>query len=218
MRTNGNDYSNRLLRVTVELVLRSVLAMLCGASRRLVGPMALVGVLAGLLGCGGSAIPKEQPPAAPSTPGSVAGGDAVPGSSPSPPEPTVSVAVPATDGAVTSTSLGPAPEAQASRTNIIEPDPRMVDLRPVRWTSVRPLAGDQRALVVNFATRGEPCEGLGAIELEQSPDTVTVTLLAGRRPNADCSGPRPNIAAPAAAMVMLARPLDGRPVRDGAVP
>ena len=166
-------------------------------------PLALVGALAAsVTGCGESTIPAERRAAG--------GTDAQ--QTPVPARPTLSPTDwPATDEPTpTGTATGPA-------TNIVEPDPNVVDLRPVRWRSAEPARTDSRVLLVDFETRGEPCDVLGAVDVDQADDVVTVTLLTGRQPTADCpedeEGESAELVTTAA---VLTRPLGGRTVRDGA--
>jgi hypothetical protein len=99
--------------------------------------------------------------------------------------------------------------------NEARPDPGVVDLSPVRWNQVEP-AADGRSLTVHFTLGKPPCSVLGRVDTDEAADAVTVTLLVGRLPDADCSGPQPLIASPWTVTVQLGSPLDGRPVRDGA--
>lgn len=160
----------------------------------------LVTLAAPVAACGGSTIPAERRSA-----GETATEETRPALSPSLPEVT-----PEPTGTASPGGTGPA-------TNIVEPDPDAVDLRPVPWTSVEPAEADSRVLLVDFDTRGEPCEVLGAVDVDQTVDEVTVTLLVGRQATADC--PRDeegNESASVTTLVVLTRPLGGRTVRDGA--
>jgi hypothetical protein len=115
-----------------------------------------------------------------------------------------------------SSSVTPRPTGlpSAMRPNQVQPDSRAVDLRPVRWNRVDP-AG--RQLTVHFTTTGRGgCRVLGRVDLVETAQTVTVTLLVGRLPNADCGGAQPQLAAPTTTVVTLGQPLGRRPVRDGA--
>jgi hypothetical protein len=91
----------------------------------------------------------------------------------------------------------------------------VVGLKPMRWNRVD-AAADGKSLTVHFTLGKPPCSVLGRVDTVEAADAVTVTLMVGRFPDADCSGPQPLIAGPRTVTVQLARPLDGRPVRDGA--
>jgi hypothetical protein len=103
----------------------------------------------------------------------------------------------------------------ALRANAVRPDPRAVDLRPLRWSRIE-ASSDGRTLTVHFTVSGPPCQVLGRVSVEQTPAAVTVTLLAGRLPGARCTGPQPPLAAPSTTTIRLAAPLAARPVHDGA--
>ena len=110
-------------------------------------------------------------------------------------------------------STGLPPAMQPNRSNT---DERAVDLRAVRWQRAE---SSGRLLTVHFTTAGRPeCATLGRVEVVESATTVTVRLLVGRLPGADCSGAQPQLAAPAIVVVTLARDLGGREVVDGSVP
>ncbi len=104
----------------------------------------------------------------------------------------------------------------AMQPNRLNPDARAVDLRAVRWQRAEPSG---RLLTVYFTTTGRPeCATLGRVEVVESTTVVTVRVLVGRLPGADCSGATPQLAAPATVVVTLARDLGGRAVVDGSVP
>jgi hypothetical protein len=98
--------------------------------------------------------------------------------------------------------------------NQVRPDSHAVDLRPVRWTRVDP-AG--RELTVYFTTSGRhECGVLGRVDVVETAQAITVTLLVGRLPNVDCGGAQPMLAAANMTVVTLAEPVGHRRVRDGA--
>ena len=100
--------------------------------------------------------------------------------------------------------------------NRLDPDARAVDLHAVRWQRAE---SSGRLLTVYFTTTGRrECATLGRVEVTESATTVTVRVLVGRLPGADCSGAQPQLAAPATVVVTLARDLAGRAVVDGSVP
>ncbi len=130
------------------------------------------------------------------------------------PPPAATISVPAPDTGAPAPGGSRAPGATSPR-NEARPDPGVVDLRPVRWNRVEP-AADGRSLTVHFKLGKPPCSMLGRVDTDEAVDAVTVTLMVGRLPHADCSGPQPLIASPRTVTVQLDSPLDGRPVRDGA--
>jgi hypothetical protein len=102
----------------------------------------------------------------------------------------------------------------AMQPTTLQPDPRAVDLRPARWTRTD---GTGRHVTVYFTISGRPaCSVLGRVEVAETAQTVTVTLLLGRLPDVDCSGPQPMLAAEVTTIVTLNEPLGTRQVRDGA--
>lgn len=123
-------------------------------------------------------------------------------------------------GVISSTVVGrPHPDASglppAMRPNVATPDARVADLRAVRWD--RAAAGAGRALQVHYTISGRgDCAALGRVDVAETPQEVTVTVLLGRLPQADCDGPQPQLAASMQTVVTLAEPLGTRTVRDGA--
>ena len=120
-------------------------------------------------------------------------------------------------GGQASSSVTPKPSGglpPAMRPNQMQPDSRAVDLKPTRWTNVE---SSERQLTIFFTTVGRPgCNVLGRVDVEETPQTVTVTVLLGRLPGIDCGGPQPQLAAPATTVVTLREPVGGRRVQDGA--
>ena len=98
----------------------------------------------------------------------------------------------------------------------VEPRPGMVGVHPVPFETATPL-GDETALEVRFWGGVEPCFVLDRAVVEETAETVTVTLHAGSDPA------RPGVACIEIALwmsveVRLAAPLGGRVIRDGAAP
>lgn len=104
----------------------------------------------------------------------------------------------------------------AMHPNRMEPDARAVDLRALRWQRAQ---SSGRLLTVYLTITGRrECATLGRVEVAESATAVTITVLIGKLPDADCSGAQPQLAAPATVVVTLARDLAGRAVIDGSVP
>ena len=102
----------------------------------------------------------------------------------------------------------------AMRPNQASPDARAVDLRPTRFD--RTQAGPGRELIVHYTVTGKPqCNVLGQVQVAETSAEVRVTLMLGRLPGADCTGPQLQLAAPTMTVVTLSEPLGARQVRDG---
>jgi hypothetical protein len=98
--------------------------------------------------------------------------------------------------------------------NQASPDARAIDLRPARFDRAQP--GTGRELIVHYTVTGRPhCNVLGQVRLAETATEVRVTLMLGRLPGADCTGPQPQLAAPMMTVVTLSQPLGARQVRDG---
>jgi len=99
--------------------------------------------------------------------------------------------------------------------NHATPDPAAVDLKKTRFDQATAGAGSELIVQYTAAGRAE-CAKLGRVDVVESTDAVTVTVLLGRAPGADCTGPQPMIAAIFQTTVTLKAPLGTRPVHDGA--
>jgi hypothetical protein len=98
--------------------------------------------------------------------------------------------------------------------NLVQPDGRALDLKPVRWSSVS-AAG--RQVTVQYTSTGLPgCHVLGRVDVVETPAAVTITLLVGRLPNQDCSGAQPQLAASFMTVASLSAPVGTRNIHDGA--
>ena len=127
---------------------------------------------------------------------------------------------PSSGGAVGSTPTlgkpGSTGQPAAMQPNRLVPDDRAVDLRAIRWQHAE---SSGRLLTVFFTTTGRPeCATVGRVEVVESDAAVTVRVLVGRLPGADCTGAQPQQAAPATVVVTLAQQLGGRTVVDGSAP
>lgn len=115
-------------------------------------------------------------------------------------------------------SSGPLPDPTGSLTpspNQVSPEPA-VDLHRERWAAVTPVPGVAALAVHGTLSGGPPCAVLGRVDVEERTDQVVVTVWVGRRPDADCSGPQPDLGFPYVTTVSLHEPLGRRSVRDGA--
>lgn len=102
----------------------------------------------------------------------------------------------------------------ATKPNQASPDSRAVGLRPVRFD--RAAAGAGRELIVHYTITGKPqCNMLGQVQVAETATEVRVTLMLGRAPGADCTGPQPQLAASMMTVVTLGEPLGTRQIRDG---
>jgi hypothetical protein len=117
----------------------------------------------------------------------------------------------AISGGATPVPGSPPPSMQANRA---VPDSRAIDLKSAHWSRVEP-AGDE--VYVYYTATGQPgCHVLGRVDVVETATTVTITLLIGRLPDTDCTGPQPQLAAPYVTVVRLQAPAGTRQVIDGA--
>jgi hypothetical protein len=93
----------------------------------------------------------------------------------------------------------------------VEPREGLVDVVPHIWDKAEPL--DSTTVRVEFYGGVEECEGLDRVEVEETKDTVTITLYIGRVPSAEVCI---EIALLKATTVELDSPLGGREIVDGA--
>ena len=115
---------------------------------------------------------------------------------------------------VASTIL-PRPDRPPAQVNEVRPDSKAIELRAVPWTGAT--AGQDRQLVVNYTVGGlAQCNVLGWVDVLETTDTVTITVLVGRFPGVDCGGAQPQLAASYSTVVTLRQPLGTRVTRDGA--
>jgi hypothetical protein len=100
------------------------------------------------------------------------------------------------------------------RPNQAKPDARATGLRPLRWDRVE---GSGSQLQVHYTTTGPAgCSALGRVQVVETETAVTLTVLVGSLPDADCGGATVQVAAPYVTTVALQSDLGGRQVRDGA--
>ncbi len=152
--------------------------------------------------------PEASPPQnLPATPGP--SGDAVEGSTGSgeilcpPPEP----------GVTPEPGCEPLAEPEGE---LVTPRPGMADTHAVNWTRAEPV-GDGSVLRISYTAGVEPCSVLDRVEVAETGDTVTVTVVEGSDPafpDAACIA----LGVLKAVEVPLAAPLGTRTVVDGATP
>jgi hypothetical protein len=95
------------------------------------------------------------------------------------------------------------------------PDSTAISLRSIKWDQVE--AGDGRQLLIRYTATGRSeCNVLGRVDITETVDVVTVTVLVGQLPGANCGGAQPMLAAPSVTTVTLREPLGTRTARDGA--
>lgn len=117
-------------------------------------------------------------------------------------------------GQVTSTSL-PSGQSPPTGANQARPDGSVVNVRKLKWSRATPGPGNQ--LTVGYTVGGlVDCSKLNRVDVAETAQTVTVTVLVGQTPGAKCDGPQPMIAAEFETTVTLKAPLGGRTVADGA--
>jgi hypothetical protein len=117
---------------------------------------------------------------------------------------------------IMSSPVNPGPGGPVTpRPNKVSPDSQAVELRPVRFDRAR--AGTGRELTVHYTITGKPqCNVLGQVRVAETATEVRVTLMLGRHPGADCTGPQPQLAASMMTVVTLSEPVGARQIRDGA--
>ena len=93
----------------------------------------------------------------------------------------------------------------------VEPREGLVDVVPHIFDKAEPL--DSKTIRVEFYGGVEACDGLDHVEVEETKDTVTITLYTGRVPSAEVCI---EIAVLKATTVELDSPLAGRKIVDGA--
>lgn len=117
---------------------------------------------------------------------------------------------PAPDSPVTGPPPGP-PTPPTPTPTLVEPRDGLVEVRPRPFEEVEILTS--RRLRVHFWSGVEECYGLDRVEVEETPDAVTITLHEGREPAAEVCI---EIAVRKAVDVTLDGPLGDRQIKDGA--
>jgi hypothetical protein len=88
----------------------------------------------------------------------------------------------------------------------------MAGVRPTAWDHVD-VGPDGRTLTIVYTGGVSPCYVLDRVDVDEEPDTVTITLYQGHEPNAD--GVCIDIALLYSTQVVLAEPLGDRELVDG---
>jgi hypothetical protein len=88
----------------------------------------------------------------------------------------------------------------------------MVEVRATTWERID-VGSDGRTLTVHFVGGVAPCYVLDRVDVDEAPDTVTVTLFQGHDPNAD--GACIDIGVYYSTEITLAEPLGDRVLVDG---
>ena len=105
-------------------------------------------------------------------------------------------------------------EGPLPRPQVVEPEPGMADVRPIRFEHAA-VGDDDRTVSIDFWSGVAPCSVLDHVDVSYGDAAVTITLYEGHDPAAG------QVACPAIAMqkrvvVTLDQPLDGRKIVDGA--
>jgi hypothetical protein len=105
-------------------------------------------------------------------------------------------------------------EGPLPRPQVVEPEPGMADVRPIRFEHAV-VGDDDRTVSIDFWSGVAPCSVLDHVDVSHGNAAVTITLYEGHDPAAG------QVACPAIAMqkrvvVTLDEPLDGRKIVDGA--
>jgi hypothetical protein len=113
-------------------------------------------------------------------------------------------------------SSGPQPRVTTTpgATEVL-PEPAL-GLAAVRWDRAEPVPGSPELLIYGTLRGGPPCAVVSRVDLAETGQTVTVTVWVGRRPEAACDGPQPELGFPYVTRVRLKAPLGGREIHDGA--
>jgi hypothetical protein len=155
---------------------------------------------------GGGSAPGQTEPGSP-------GGPSVGGGTSGAPCGTPVVSGSGPDGTVAITPCrsteGPMPLPQ-----VVEPDPGMADVHPIRFEHAV-VGDDDRTVSVDFWAGVSPCSVLDHVDVSYADAAVTITLYEGHDPAAGqvaC----PEIAMQKRVVVTLDQPLDGRKIVDGA--
>jgi hypothetical protein len=121
-------------------------------------------------------------------------------------------ATPVTPGAgpESPVSSTPGPSTPGPTALKVTPRPGLIDVRPQAWEGAE-LDGP-RKLRIEFYGGVEECEGVDRVEVEESPDRVTVSLYVGRVPDAEVCI---EIAVLKAVTVRVDAPIGGREIVDG---
>jgi hypothetical protein len=93
----------------------------------------------------------------------------------------------------------------------VEPREGLVDVRPHVWDRAEAVA--PKRVRVEFYGGVEECEGLDRVQVQETDETVSITLFTGRLPEAEVCI---EIAVLKATTVKLNSPLRGREIVDGA--
>lgn len=114
------------------------------------------------------------------------------------------------DDPVVSTPVSPTP-IPGPTFQEVEPRDGLVDVRPHIWDRAEPTG--PRTVRVEFYGGIEECEGLARVKVQETDETVTITLYTGRVPTAETCI---EIAVLKATTVELDSPLAEREILDGA--
>ncbi|MGH2808667.1 MAG: hypothetical protein ACRDKT_15490 [Actinomycetota bacterium] len=107
-------------------------------------------------------------------------------------------------------SNAPAPNGPKGGAELREPDPDIVDPRPVDWDKAKRKG---RKVTVFYYSGVKECYGLHHIDVNETDRKVTITVFDGTRPEVEVCI---EIAQRVRSIVKLARPLGNREIVDGA--
>jgi hypothetical protein len=114
------------------------------------------------------------------------------------------------DDPVVSTPVSPQPNPGPTFLDV-QPHDGLIDITPHIWDRAEPLG--PRTIRVEFYGGVEECEGLARVDVEETDQSVTITLFTGRVPEAEVCI---EIAQLKATRVELDSPVAGRTIVDGA--
>jgi hypothetical protein len=85
--------------------------------------------------------------------------------------------------------------------------------RPVRW---RLAARSGRSLLLDVNVGGPPCDAVTAVEVDETPASIVITVHAGRTPGADCRAGTPALLGTYRVKARQREPPAARKLLDGA--
>ncbi|MGC3955331.1 MAG: hypothetical protein QM804_13980 [Propionicimonas sp.] len=118
------------------------------------------------------------------------------------------------DGVVSSGPLA-SPSGMPGHPNPVTPEP-IRDAHKQAFTRATGVPDQAVMRIEGLLRTGPPCNVVGRIDVTETDTAVTVTVWAGRRPDASCDGPQTTVDYPFVVDVPLKQPLASRAVIDGA--
>jgi hypothetical protein len=89
---------------------------------------------------------------------------------------------PGADEPVSSGPLEPDPDPDGGGPELVEPRSGMADVRPRTWEAAEPVEDADDVVRVSFWSGVEPCYVLDRVQVDETDDTVVITLFEGHEP------------------------------------